>query len=189
MTERRITADVESPPPPVAGLTPPWGQEAVFAAYHRIQAFVFSRLGEQEGEDVVEKVLEVVLRDVEKVTAKTQSGFESWCLGVARNKVMDAWRSQYRDRLVPMDPQELLKFAESAGETSGLSLGVRDDLHFIFGLLHEAKPPCVTWLYEHMIIGVDANVMAENYGIELDTMRRRIERCFALAKELAKKHP
>jgi hypothetical protein len=102
---------------------------------------------------------------------------------------MDAWRSQYRDRLVPMEPEELLKLAESAGETSGLSPGVRDDLHFIFGLLHDAKPPCVTWLYEHMIIGVDANVMAENYGIELDTMRRRIERCFALAKELAKKHP
>lgn len=188
MTERRIPAEAESPLPPVAELKPPWGQEAVLAAYPRIQALVFSRLGPQEGEDVVVKVLEIVFREIEKVTAKTQSGFESWCLAIARNKVMDAWRSQYRDRLVPMEPEELLKYAESAGEASGMSPGVRDDLRFIFDLLYAAKPPCVEFLQEHMLFGVDANVMAANYGIEVDAMRRRIERCFALAKELAKKH-
>ena len=188
MTERRIPAEADFPPPLVTELKPPWGQEAVFAAYHRIQAFVFSRLGEQEGEDVVGKVLEVLLRDIEKVTAKTQAGFMSWCFGVARNKVMDAWRSQYRDRLVPMEPEELLKCAESGGETSDLSPGVSDDLRFILELLYAAKPPCVEFLQEHVLFGVDANIMAANYGISVDTMRRRIERCFALAKKLAKKH-
>ena len=189
MTERRIPADHDSPPPLVAELKPPWGQEAVFAAYPRVQAFVYSRLGPQEGEAVFFKVLEVLLQDIDKVTAKTQAGFMSWCFGVAFNKVQDAWRSQYRDRLVPMEPEELLKYADSAGGIAGLSPGVQDDLRFIFDLLYAAKAPCVDFLLEHMLFGVDANIMAAKYGIELDAMRRRIERCFALAKELAKKHP
>lgn len=188
MTERRIPAEDDAAPPPVVELTPPWGQEAVFAAYPRVQAFVFSRLGPQEGEAVFFKVLEVLLQDIDKVTAKTQAGFLSWCFGVAFNKVQDAWRSQYRDRLVPMEPEELLNYAESAGGITGLSPGVRDDLSFVLELLYKAKPPCVEFLQEHMLFGVDANIMAAKYGIKVDAMQRRIQRCFALAKELAKKH-
>ena len=188
MNERPIAAELDSPPPAVAELPLYSRQEAVFAAYPRIQAFVFSRLGEQEGEDVVAKVLEVLLRDIEKVTATTQDVFMSWCFGVARNKVMDAWRSQYRDRLQPMDPEDLVKYADNTGGTPGFSPGVREDLHFLLALLRAAKAPCVDLLQEHILLDIDYHVMAANYGIEVDAMRRRIERCFALAREIAKKH-
>jgi DNA-directed RNA polymerase specialized sigma24 family protein len=190
MTERRTQPEPESnsPSPSETELTPPWGEEAVFATYPKIQAFVFSRLGEQEGEGVVEVVLEAVLRNIGRVTARTQAGFESWCLGIARNKVNDAWRSQYRDRLQPMAPEDLVNYADSSVEASGVSPGVKNDLSFVLNLLYEAKPPCVEILIEHMLIGVEANIMAANYGIEVDAMRRRIERCFALAQKLAKKH-
>ena len=189
MTERQIPAEADSPPPPEAEeIKPPWGQEAVVAAYPRIQAFVFSRLGRQQGEDVVGKVLEVLLGDLERVNAKTQSGFFSWCYGVAHNKVMDALRSKYRDKLVPMAPDDLMKLMEDWTEAPGFSPGVLADLRFIFGLLRAANSPCVELLQEHILFGVKANIMAAKYGIEVAAMRRRIERCFAGVKELAKKH-
>ena len=188
MTERRKPAADTPKPPAVDVGEPPWGQEAVFAAYPLIQAFVFSRLGPQEGEDVVEKILVVLLGDLGKVTAITPSGFISWCYGVARNKVMDAWRSQRRDKILPMDPEDLVKIADAGAEAGGLSPGVRMDLDFLLKLLLQAKPPCVELLQDHVLLGVEANELAAVYGIKVDAMRRRIERCFAVANLLARKN-
>ena len=190
MTERRMPAEIDSnsPPPQVEELRPPWGKEAIEAAYSAIRCYVYARFGAQEGHDVVSKVIEALVQDIDRVRATTWSGFKAWCLGVAHNKVMDAWRSQYRDKLQPMDPADLAELMDAEALAQGLTPGVRSDLHYIFELLYAAKPPCVELLMEHMLHGVEIGVLAARYGIEFDAMRMRVTRCFETAQELARKH-
>lgn len=189
MNKWPVPPETDPSPPQVEEIKPPWGQEAVFAVYPHMQAYVFSRVGELEGDAVVGEVLKVLLRDCGKVTATTRSGFFSWCYGVARNKVIDEYRSRSRGGLVAIEPDELMVLIDKTTESSALSPGVLSDLRFILDLVRTAKSPCVELLQEHILFGVDAKIMAANYGISIGAMNRRIERCFALAQQLAKKHP
>jgi len=83
------------------------------AAEPAVGAFVYSLTGDADlTEDVVQETALALFRNFESYDRSRP--FVAWCLGVARNKVVDRWRVLGRRKTVLQDPEVLEALAGTA---------------------------------------------------------------------------
>jgi RNA polymerase sigma-70 factor, ECF subfamily len=70
--------------------------------------YVAARLGSNdEAEELVQEIFVAALGGLESLRAADESGFLAWLFQIARNKLADRWRRQYRQPVGDRDAAEL----------------------------------------------------------------------------------
>ena len=150
----------------------------------QLRFFVFGTLSHPAAQDVLQETLQAVTVSLTKFSGDSPQSFWAWCYGIARNKVNDHLRKQARDRLQPMEPEQLWQLVETSAQSSPLSAEDRLDLQHALKILAEAKPECVEFLWQHFVLGLDYSELAEERNLSYDNVRMRIGRCLGEAQAL-----
>ncbi|MFO1458720.1 MAG: sigma-70 family RNA polymerase sigma factor [Verrucomicrobiota bacterium] len=164
-----------------------WGKTDVLEVYPQIQAFVIGQVGWEVGQDLAHQAIEGIIEGLDRVTARTPSQFRAWCYRIARNKVYDAFRSKYGDRIVPLDPEELVKIIEAGADSTKAHSELDSDLQLLLELLRKSKFPCDEILKIHYLLGLSDTEIGRLYGISKDAARMKINRCLNAARVIARK--
>lgn len=149
-----------------------------------LKLFVFGAVAHPASQDALQEVLKAIAVNLHKFTGGTAKEFWGWCYRIARNKLNDQFRSQYRDLIVPVPPEELRKMVELSGRNDPISAAERLDLEHAMNLLTRSKPECYSFLWKHFVIGLEYGDLAEEYGMSYDSVRMKIGRCLNEAKAL-----
>lgn len=75
-------------------------------AFPQVYRYVSAKVnGKTEAEDIAEEVFAGALQNVASLRAADEAGFLGWLFQIARNKVADHLRRQYRRPSEPLDPE------------------------------------------------------------------------------------
>jgi RNA polymerase sigma factor (sigma-70 family) len=166
---------------------PFWGREIVLEVYPKIQAYIFTRIGPQGGEDVLQNAMEGIIKGMDLAKARERPQFFAWCYRIARNKLNDFFREKRDGRVEFVDLSEIQELIVSETRDEAVPKGFYHDLDLLFGRIRHAKFPCGEMLRNKYLDGMSNKEMAELYDIRVDTLRMRVERCLETAKEIARK--
>jgi DNA-directed RNA polymerase specialized sigma24 family protein len=121
--------------------------EEIFRAIEPdLRLFVFSQVGPQSAEDVLQEVLKAITTSLKNFQGGTNKEFWAWCYRIARNKLNDQYRAQASDRLQPLPPEELWQLVDASAQDAALTAGDRHDLEYVMNLLASSKPECREYL-------------------------------------------
>gem|GEM_PF-3442922 len=185
MTPLSANAPEEAPSKREAGFV--CTKEAVLEIYPVIQAFILCRLGYQLGEDVTHEAIGAILARLPKIKAQTHREFRAFCFKVARNKINDALRSKYGNRVEAFDPLEITRAIEAGMAIDDPPANAYADLEVLTAVFAASKSTCRRVLMEHFIADLEVKIIASFYGISKDAVRMKIERCLEDARRIAKK--
>ena len=111
-----------------------------------LRLFVFSQIGPQPAEDVLQEVLKAITTSLKNFQGGTNKEFWAWCYRITRNKLNDQYRTQASDRLQPLLPEELWQLVDASAQDTTLTAGNRHDLEYAMNLLASSKPECREYL-------------------------------------------
>ena len=149
-----------------------------------LSLFLFGRLPSSATDDVMQLVLSAIADGLDGFKGNTQELFRRWCFRIARFKVADYYKKQERDPLLALPPEEFLIAADAAGAGIATTLGVHDDLNTVMSMLKQSKPDCFDYLWDHYILDVPIEELAEANDATYDAFRMRITRCLETAQNL-----
>ncbi|MHB9009174.1 MAG: RNA polymerase sigma factor [Limisphaerales bacterium] len=152
-------------------------------------AFLRGQVRSGPAEDLLQSTLTAVFRQLDTCRATTGRSFLGWCYGIASNKVKDHWRSKHVTRTLVLDPDELREVMHAATAEDPITPGERTDLEYALELLRQSKPPCVEALWNHYVLEMSYQDLAEIEGRSPDAVRVEISRCLKLAQSLIAKYP
>lgn len=164
-----------------------WAEDSVRKVYPLIQATIYSRLGVQIGEEVLGNAIVAIMYGIDGVRGTTWEQFRRWCYRIAFNKINDALRSKYADRITPMEPEELAQFAVDELTEDPARMDRLADLNHLLGVLAESRFPCNRILVDRFILGLDPEEIAMAYNVSKDAARMKVLRCLEAARKIAKK--
>jgi RNA polymerase sigma factor (sigma-70 family) len=150
-----------------------------------IRVFIYSSIRPDDAEDAMQEVLKAVALNLKKFQGDTEKEFWAWCYRISRNKLSDFYRKEYAAQTVPVEPEELYRLMEVSAQTRPMTAGVRHDLDHIIKLLTATRPQCAKLLWDHFVVGLDYNEIAEFLNEAYDTVRMRVTRCLEDARALA----
>ena len=149
-----------------------------------IRLFVFSAFSSPAAEDVLQESLRAIATAMGQFDGDTTEQFYGWCYRIARNKLADHFRSGSRERVQPVDSDELWELIDASEAHSPLSPQDRIDLDYAMQLLTRSKPECFDYLWQHFVFGLSHIELAEQESIAPDTARMRVNRCLEQARSL-----
>ncbi len=147
-------------------------------------AFLHRHCPKDQVEPLLNDILIAIALGLDRVRGKDEKQFWRWCYQIARNKLADLHEGINADPTLPFDPKDLAETIEASATHTPLSAGERLDLEYALDLLRAAKPPCVGYLWDHYILGLDYTELGHLYGLSPDAMRMQVKRCLVLANEL-----
>jgi RNA polymerase sigma factor (sigma-70 family) len=148
-----------------------------------LRLFIFGRVERSFGDDVLHITLNAIFTSLQKFQGHANEQFWAWAYKIARNKINDHHRGQFRDRLDPLPIEEIWELLESAhSPVNELTLEDRDDLEFALNLLSKSKPECRELLWKRFVLDLDYEVLGEEIDLNYDAVRARIKRCLDSAR-------
>jgi len=152
----------------------------------KLRAFIFGKLDHFDAADVLQVTMIAIFRDLYKFRGGNPKLFGriflSWCYRIARNKINDHLRKYMRREFLPLE--DLEKHLKEYHELVESSSDVRLECEEALLILAKTKPHCRDYLWNRYMVGMEPLQMANLYRVELDAMRRRIERCLKPLKEI-----
>lgn len=150
-----------------------------------VALFIYGRVHALAAEDVLQEALATIFINLDKFRGNADKQFLAFCYRIASVKVAMYYRKRKRfERFIPIE--ELSFMVEEIWQYSlGWELEM-PDLRDALSLLEKAKPGCQKLLWDHIIVDLDYEAIAERLRLKPDAVRMRIERCLAKAKELVK---
>jgi DNA-directed RNA polymerase specialized sigma24 family protein len=121
-------------------------EEIIRAIEPDLRLFVFSQVGPQSAEDVLQEVLKAITTSLKNFRGGMDKEFWAWCYRIARNKLNDQYRAQASDRLQPLPTEELWQLVDASAQDAALTVGDRHDLEYAMNLLASSKPECCEYL-------------------------------------------
>ncbi len=90
-------------------------------AFPQVYRYVSAKVnGASEAEDIAEEVFVGALQNVASLRAADETGFLAWLFQIARNKVADHLRRQYRRPSEPLDPEVEIRDSAPTPEEEAL---------------------------------------------------------------------
>lgn len=152
-----------------------------------LKEYVARRCRAEVVDDVLQEVLVAIATRLDDFRSRTASQFWRWCYRIACFKTADQFRDQQGEPTLSLDVEEVRRAAEATYVESPPRPGERLDLQEALEWLRRSRPPCVDLLDAHYVQGLDYQDLAKALGEKPATIRMRIKRCLALARELAGK--
>jgi DNA-directed RNA polymerase specialized sigma24 family protein len=121
-------------------------EEIIRAIEPDLRLFVFSQVGPQSAEDVLQEVLKAITTSLKNFQGGTNKEFWAWCYRIARNKLNDQYRTQASDRLQPLPPEELWQLVDASAQDAAITAGDRHDLEYVMNFLASSKSECGEYL-------------------------------------------
>jgi RNA polymerase sigma factor (sigma-70 family) len=136
-------------------------------------------------EDAVQETFIAIAETLGAFDGSNIQSFRRWCFTVAKNKVRDQFRGTKVEVNTIVDP-ELLWEALSALRSKELSPEDSADLDHAISLLRASDAPCVGFLWDRYVVGLEFALLGDLYEITEDAATKRVQRCLALAKTLVR---
>ncbi len=156
--------------------------EAISALYECLNPKIFlyfaARVSRQDAEDLRSITLSEILKGIRDIKGTTSKQAWKWCFKVARRKLAKYYDDTNSEITESMDP-ELLEEQDGAstGEEPIRKLDLQIDVLGALLSLRETNSDCFFVLWDHFIVGIDYDELAEKAEKTVDAVRMQISRC------------
>lgn len=139
--------------------------------------------------DAVDDVLQESLVGIAQALPKFRGigEFDHWCFRITHNKLVNYLEAERRRIVHAIDIEQLWKLIDASAETTALTVEARERLEEALELVTKAKPPCLYYLLQRFIYGLDFEELGRSMGKTKDAARVQVARCIELAKKLISK--
>lgn len=145
---------------------------------------LFNRTHPNDRDDVLQETLKAIVLGLDTFRGESEDDFYAWCERIARNKANDQLRKQYAKKNQTLWMEDLKDRVSQIAAEGTLSPEDKLDLEYSLNLLEKSKAGCRELLWQYFIIGYKRNEMAKAYKLRNDAVKRRVDRCLALAQKL-----
>jgi RNA polymerase sigma factor (sigma-70 family) len=144
----------------------------------RLVVYIRGEAYTSEVDDVLSKTLQAIFDGLDKVKAKTDQQFFSWCFGIAMHKAIDQRRKRKKQEdIETFSPDDIeASVMASFKETD---LGQNLDFEWAKEHLKRLKPQCRYLIWKHLIDELDLNEIAALLKKTYDAVRVQMGRCMA----------
>lgn len=151
-----------------------------------MRLFVNGKIRPQFADDVLQEVLKAIVVSLSKFTS---SDFLAWCRGVARHKIHDQYQDNKKasERFQGLPPEEIWGLVDFSAAVEPLNSADRLDLETAMKLLAASKPGCEEFLWRHIAMDEEYDVIGEDHDMSYDAVRMQVGRCLDEAREIARK--
>lgn len=150
-----------------------------------LYVFIAARCAPDQVEDVLQETLVVIATKIATVQCEADAQVWAWCYSTARNKLKQCYQQAQRHPTESLDVEEIRRMVEAvAAEAQPLPDGLRLDLEDALKLLEFGVPPCRDLLWDHYVLGLDYQEIADRHRLAYDTARMKIHRCLERAQEM-----
>ena len=164
--------------------------DAIFAQIEpAMRRFVEGKIRPQYSDDVLQEALKAIVISLPKFSGQTSDSFVSWCRGVARHKIYDQYKDNLEtsERFQGLPPEEIWELVDLSAADEPVTAADRLDLEYAMKLLAAAKPGCDEFLWRHIAMDEDYEIIGEDHAMSYDAVRMQVGRCLDEAREIARK--
>ena len=134
--------------------------------------------------DVLQETMIAIFTHLSTFKGDTRGQFFSWLRRIARNKASDEFKKGSLTRMEQFPLDDSLEFVTQQVFSSPLTAEGNLDLEYALNLLAKSKPQCRELLWNHYVVGMDYDEIAEEINLKYDAIRMKITRCLDTARQL-----